>query len=94
MPINFLALRGTAALVLLVAKVAIDAADLSELSSRLVVTVAAYLGVCGAMWMAIAPHQVRDWIGFVTANDTRCRAACGIGVAVGAFLVALGLFVY
>jgi hypothetical protein len=91
---QFLALRGTAALMLLVAKIAVDAADLSDLPLRLVVTVMAYLGVCGAMWMAIAPHQVRDWIGFITANDTRCRAACSVGVAVGALLVALGLCVY
>ena len=91
---QFLAIRGVAALLLLVAKLAVDAADLSELPLRLVVTVLAYLWVCGAIWMAVAPHQVRDWIGFVTANDTRCRTACGFGVAVGALLVALGLFVY
>jgi hypothetical protein len=91
---QFLAIRGTAALLLLVAKVALDAADLSELPSRLVVTVLAYLWVCAAMWMAVAPHQVRDWIGFVTAKDNRCRLACGVGVAVGVLLVALGLFVY
>jgi hypothetical protein len=91
---QFLAIRGTAALMLLVAKIAIDAADLSDQPSRLVVTVLAYLWVCAAMWMAVAPHQVRDWIGFVTANDTRCRAACGAGVAVGGLLLALGLFVY
>jgi hypothetical protein len=91
---QFLAIRGTAALMLLVAKIAIDAADLSDLPSRLVVTVLAYLWVCAAMWMAVAPHQARDWIGLVTANDARCRAACGAGVAVGGLLLALGLFVY
>jgi hypothetical protein len=91
---QFLALRGTAALVLLIAKVALDAADRSSVPSRLVVTVLAYLWVCGAMWMAVAPHQVRDWIGVVTANNARCRAACSLGTVVGMMLVALGLFVY
>jgi hypothetical protein len=91
---QFLAIRGIAALLLLVAKLAVDAADLSELPSRLVVTILAYLWVCAAMWMAVAPHQVRDWIGFVTANDSRCRAVCSFGVAVGTLLVLLGLFVY
>jgi len=91
---QFLAIRGTAALLLLIAKVALDAADLSDQPARLVVTVLAYFWVCAAMWMAVAPHQVRDWIGFVTANDTRCRGACGAGVAVGGLLLALGLFVY
>lgn len=91
---QFLAIRGMAALVLLVAKVALDAADLSELPSRLFVTVLAYLMVCAAMWMAAAPHQVRDFIGVVTANTTRCRAFCFLGTVIGALLVALGLFVY
>ena len=91
---QFLALRGTAALLLLIAKVALDAADLSDVPSRLVVTVLAYLWVCGAMWMAVAPHQVRDWIGVVTANNVRCRAACSFGTVIGAMLIVLGLFVY
>jgi hypothetical protein len=91
---QFLALRGLAGLLLLIAKVALDAADLSELPLRLVVTVLAYLWVCAAIWMAAAPHQVRDVIGFLTANSTRCRAACFLGAALGALLVALGLFVY
>jgi hypothetical protein len=91
---QFLAIRGTAALLLLIAKVALDAADLSDTPLRLIITVLAYLWVCAAMWMAIAPHQVRDWIGFVTANNSRCRAACSFGVIVGALLVVLGVFVY
>ena len=91
---QFLALRGLAALMLLVAKVMLDAADQSELPLRLVVTVLAYLWVCVAVWMASAPHQVRDVVGFVTANTTRCRLACLLGSLVGALLVALGLFVY
>jgi hypothetical protein len=91
---QFLALRGLAALLLLIAKVALDAADLSDKPLRLVVTVLAYVWVCVAMWMAAAPHQVRDVIGFVTANTTRCRAACFFGVCVGAVLIVLGLCVY
>lgn len=91
---QFLALRGLAALLLLIAKVAVDAADLNDKPSRLVVTVLAYVWVCAAMWMAAAPHQVRDVIGFVTANSTRCRAACLLGTAIGALLVVLGLCVY
>ena len=91
---QFLALRSLAALLLLVAKVAVDAADLSDRPIRLVVTVLAYLMVCAAMWMAGFPHQVRDVIGFVTANKTRTRATCLPGVVVGAVLIVLGLFVY
>jgi hypothetical protein len=91
---QFLALRGLAALLLLIAKVMVDAADRSELTLRLIVTVLAYLWVCVAIWMASAPHQVRDVLGFITANATRCRLACFLGSLVGALLVVLGLFVY
>jgi hypothetical protein len=61
---------------------------------RLIVTVLAYIWVCVAVWMASAPHQVRDVVGFVTANNTRCRLACFLGVGVGVLLVVLGLCVY
>ena len=91
---DFLAVRGLAALTLLVAKVAVDSADLSDKPIRLVVTVVAYVWVCVAIWMAGFPHQVRDVIGFVTASTTRCRAACLLGTAVGVVLVVLGLCVY
>lgn len=91
---QFLAIRGVAALLLLIAKVTLNAADVSDSPSRLIVTVLAYLWVCAAVWMASAPHQVRDWINFITKNAARCRAACSLGVIVGAFLVFLGLFVY
>jgi len=91
---QFLAIRGLAALMLLIAKVVLNAADLSDSASRLVVTVLAYIQVCAAVWMASSPHQVRDWIAFMTANATRCRFACSVGAAVGVSLVLLGLFVY
>ena len=88
---QFLAVRGLAALILLIAKVMVDAADQSELPLRLIVTVLAYIWVCVAVWMASAPHQVRDVIGFVTANNTRCRLACFLGMCVGALLVVSGV---
>jgi hypothetical protein len=91
---QFLALRGMAALILLIAKLMVDAADQSDLPMRLIVTVLAYIWVCVAMWMAGAPNQVRDVIGFITANNTRCRLACFLGSLVGALLVVLGLCVY
>ncbi len=91
---QFLAVRGLAALILLIAKLMVDAADQSELPMRLIVTVLAYIWVCVAVWMASAPHQVRDVIGFVTANNTCCRLACFLGMCVGGLLVVLGLCVY
>ena len=91
---NYLAMRGVAALMLMAAKQMVDAADWSESPWRLIITVFAYLWVVGAIWMTAAPHHFRDMIGFMMADDKRCRAACSTGVVVGLGLIMLGVFVY
>src|SRR2546425_2023226 len=91
---HYLAMRGAAALHLMVAKLMVDAADLSDAPLRLVVTVLAYLWVVSAIWMTVAPHHFRDLIGFMMANDKRCRRVCTTGIAVGLVLIALGMFIY
>lgn len=91
---QFLAVRGAAALMLLVAKLMVDAADLSENPLRLIVTVLGYVWVVTAAWMTIAPHHLRDAIEYLMANNTRCRLGCSFGIVLGAVLVGLGLFVY
>ena len=90
----YLAVRAVAALLLLIAKPMVDAADASLVSARLIVTVVAYLWVVTAIWLTVAPHQFRDLLGFVMANDRRCRLACGVGIVVGLALVSLGVLVY
>src|SRR6266446_6355121 len=52
---HYLAMRGTAALLLMLAKVMVDAADASDSPLRLIVTVLAYLWVVAAIWMTVAP---------------------------------------
>ena len=91
---SFLAIRSLGALLLFVAKLMIDSADRSDHPLRLVATVLAYLWVLAGIWMAIAPHQVRDFLSACTLNDRRCRLVCSIGVLTGALLVMLGAFVY
>jgi hypothetical protein len=91
---NYLSLRALAALLLLGAKQVLVAADRSESDYRLVMTVLTYVVVVGAMWMAAAPHHIRDGLGWMMASDRRCRQVCGLGTAVGLGLVALGLWVY
>ncbi|MEI6084144.1 MAG: hypothetical protein WCS70_07565 [Verrucomicrobiota bacterium] len=90
----YLSMRAVAALMLLIAKQMIDAADQSESSLRLIVTVYGYLWVVAAIWMASAPHHFRDLIGWMMKDDKRCRLTCAAGVTVGLALVALGAFVY
>ena len=90
----YLSLRAVAALMLLIAKQMIDAADRSESSLRLVMAVFGYVWVVAAIWMASAPHHFRDLIGFLMKDDQRCRLACATGTAMGLALVALGLLAY
>ena len=91
---HYLAVRAVAALLLLLAKQMVDAADLSSAPLRLIVTVVAYFWVVTAIWLTVSPHHFRDFLGFVMANDKRCRLACSAGIAVGLALVVLGVFVY
>jgi len=51
---HFLAMRAVAALLLLIAKQMVDAADSSDLPSRLLVTTLAYVWVVMAIWITIA----------------------------------------
>jgi hypothetical protein len=91
---SYLSVRAVAALMLMVAKVMVTAADASDTPWRLVVTVFGYLWVIAAIWMTVAPHHLRDAIGFFMTNDQRCRGICAAGVAVGVTLIGLGIFVY
>jgi len=91
---HYLTLRAVAALLLLIAKQMVDAADASLAPWRLIVTVVAYVWVVTAIWLTVAPHHFRGLLGFVMADNKRCRLACSAGIVVGLALVALGVFVY
>jgi hypothetical protein len=91
---TFLAMRASAALMLMAAKQMVDAADLSDQPLRLVVTVFAYLWVIAAVWITVAPHQHRDAAQILMADDKRCRVVCSVGVIVGGLFLALGVLVY
>jgi len=92
--VHYLALRASAALLLMLAKLMVDAADLSVSPLRLFITVLAYFWVIAAIWMTVAPHHIRDLIGWATVDDRRCRYLCSWGLVLGVVLVFLGIFVY
>src|SRR5476649_1885553 len=91
---GFLAARGLGCLLLLAATVIIDAAFLVQTPARYVMTILAYYWVIGGMVLVYSPHLWRDGINYVTKTPERLRWSSWPGVAFGAVLMALGLFVY
>jgi hypothetical protein len=88
---DFLAVRGLAVVLLLLAKLMVDTARWEESNWRLVIVVLAYLWVFAGMWFTISPWRCRDILNWKTANDKRTRIWSMVRVAFGVFVVLLGL---
>lgn len=91
---TFLAVRGLAFLLLLGTEVILCAAFLVDSESRLVMTVLAYVWAITGMVLVASPYYLRDVLDFVLKTPQRCRLFSVVGVAFGAVILALGLFVY
>lgn len=88
---DFLAVRGLAVVLLLLAKTMVDSARWVDTEWRLVITTWAYLMVVAAMWLTISPWRMRDLIEWGTATPARLKRLCLTRLAFGALLVLLGL---
>lgn len=90
---DFLAVRGLAVLLLLLAKLMVDTGrpHLGQTPFVLVIQVWAYVLVLAGIWFTITPWKMRDFIEFTTANDTRVRVGSGLRLAFGLFILLLGL---
>lgn len=91
---DFLAVRGAAVLMLLLAKLMVDTARWVESDWRLVIVVWAYALVIGGIWLTIAPWRLRDLIQWGTANEKRVRTLNLLRFSFGAFVVLLGVIVF
>lgn len=91
---DFLAVRGLALVLMLLAKVMLDTARWTETSWGLVIKVWAYVIVCLGMWLTVSPWRLRDMINWATASEHRVRTTSSIRLAFGLFILALGLTVY
>lgn len=81
---EFLAVRALGILCLLVAEPLLEAAFLHPETSRLLVSLIAYVwATLGLFWVGI-PYLLRDQIGWVSRTDTRWRLAALGGVVYGA----------
>ncbi len=91
---DFLAVRGLAVFLLLLAQLMVDTARWVETEWRLVVTTWAYIWVFAGMWFTVSPWRLRDLINWATASESRTRLLSAVRVAFGLFVIYLGLTVY
>lgn len=92
---DFLAVRGLAVVLLMLAWFALKTARLTYHTDwRLVIVVWAYLWVIAGMWLTISPWRLRDYLQWATANETRIRVGGALRLAFGLLVVLLGLTAY
>ena len=91
---DFLAVRGLAVVILLLAKVMVDTARWHESCWRLVIVTWAYLMVVGGIVWTISPYRMRDMINWSTATEGRTRALSAARMAFGLFVLLLGFVVF
>jgi uncharacterized protein YacL len=90
---DFLAVRGLAVLMLLLAKLMVDTGrpHLGESPFVQVIQIWAYLLIVAGIWFTVTPWKLRDILNWATATEERIRIGSAIRLAFAAFVVILGL---
>lgn len=88
---DFLAVRGLAALLLLLADPLLSSAFLRPEPGRLLLVILAYVWLIEGLFFMGMPHICRDQINWVSARSKRWKAAAAAGAAYGALLLILSL---
>jgi hypothetical protein len=91
---DFLAARGLAVCILLLAQLMVETARWAESEWRLVIMIWAYVWVVAGIWFTISPWRVRDMINWNVADEKRLRLLSGIRLAFGLFVAALGFLAF
>ncbi len=93
---DFLAVRGLAVVLLLLAKLMVDTGRpyLSQTGWVLLIQTWAYVFVVAGMWLTISPWRLRDVIEWDTANEKRVKLGCALRMGFGLFVALLGLTVF
>jgi len=90
---DFLAVRGLAIVLMLLAKLMIDSARWSDSEWRLVMITWAYGLVVAGIWFTVSPWRLRDFLHWSTASESRIRLGSGLRLGFGLFVMVLGLTV-
>jgi len=90
---DFLAVRGVAVLMMLLAKLMVDTGrpHLGESPFVLVIQIWAYLLVVAGVWFTVTPWKLRDILNWATATEERIRIGSIIRLAFAVFVLILGL---
>jgi hypothetical protein len=90
---DFLAVRGLAVVLLLLAKLMVDSGRpyLSVTPFVLLIQVWAYVFVVLGLWLTVSPWRLRDFLNWDTANEKRIKTCCSLRLAFGLLVVVLGL---
>jgi|SRR5665213_578242 len=90
---DFLAVRGLAVLLLLLAKLMVDTGrpHLGQSPFVEVIQAWAYVFVIMGIWLTITPWKLRDLLDWATATEARTRLLSGVRLAFAAFVLILGL---
>ena len=91
---DFLAARGFALLLLLLAKLMVDTARWHPSDWRWVVSALAYVWVVAGIWLTISPWRLRDFLAWHNRTDGRIRALAGARLVLAVVLLLLGLTAY
>jgi len=93
---DFLAVRGLAVVLLLLAKLMVDVGrpHLPDTAWVLVIQLWAYALVIAGMWLTISPWRLRDIIEWNTASESRTRKTCLARSVFGLFIAVLGFVKY
>jgi hypothetical protein len=91
---EFLAVRGLGMLLLLLAEPVLEATFLRPEGTRLLLVILAYGWVLKGLFWVGMPYLMRDQVAWIVRSPGRWTAACLLGLAYGAALVACALVYY
>lgn len=88
---DFLAVRGLAALILLMAGVLLDAAYMELPVARLFLVSFVYLAIIAALILGASPYKLRDFLAWLYRKEARPRIFGGFFAAYGLLLLGVAL---
>jgi hypothetical protein len=90
---DFLAVRGLAVVLLLLARLMVDTGrpHLGETPWVLVIQTWAYVFIVAGIWFTVTPWKLHDFLNWATATEARIKIGSAVRLAFAIFIIALGL---